>query len=65
MTQSTADLTQSGHIDDVSYTRTIRRVSFLSMLGNFVLAGFKFFAGVAGKSEAMISDAIHSSPLTT
>lgn len=38
----------------------IRNLSFVSILGNTVLSGFKLFAGIAGHSSAMISDAVHS-----
>lgn len=38
----------------------IRKLSFVSIAGNTVLSGFKFFAGITGNSSAMISDAIHS-----
>ena len=38
----------------------IRKLSFVSIFGNAILSGFKFFAGVTGNSGAMISDAIHS-----
>ena len=38
----------------------IRKLSFVSIFGNAVLSGFKLFAGIAGNSSAMISDAIHS-----
>ncbi len=38
----------------------IRKMSFASVVGNAVLSGFKFFAGVTGNSGAMISDSIHS-----
>lgn len=38
----------------------IRKMSFVSVAGNAVLSGFKFFAGVTGNSGAMISDSIHS-----
>lgn len=38
----------------------IRRLSFVSIAGNTILSGFKFFAGITGNSSAMISDAIHS-----
>lgn len=38
----------------------IRNLSLVSILGNTVLSGFKIFAGIAGNSSAMISDAIHS-----
>lgn len=36
------------------------KVSFINILGNFILSIFKFFAGVLGSSSAMISDATHS-----
>lgn len=38
----------------------IRKLSFVSIAGNTILSGFKFFAGITGNSSAMISDAIHS-----
>lgn len=38
----------------------IRRVSLASILGNTALTAFKLFAGVAGRSGAMVSDAVHS-----
>lgn len=40
--------------------RIIRNLSFVSIFGNTILSGFKMFAGIAGHSSAMISDAIHS-----
>lgn len=36
------------------------RISVVSGVGNIVLAAFKLFAGVFGRSAAMVSDAIHS-----
>lgn len=36
------------------------KVSYASIIINFVLSGFKFIAGIIGKSSAMISDAVHS-----
>ncbi|MCM1569856.1 MAG: cation diffusion facilitator family transporter [Roseburia sp.] len=38
----------------------IRRLSLVSIIGNIFLSGFKLFAGFAGHSGAMLSDAIHS-----
>lgn len=38
----------------------IRRITTVSIAGNIVLSGFKLIAGIAGKSGAMISDAVHS-----
>ena len=40
-------------------TRAIK-VSFITIIGNFALSIFKYFAGVLGSSSAMISDATHS-----
>ena len=44
----------------VDETAAIRNLSLVSILGNTVLSGFKFFAGIVGHSGAMLSDAIHS-----
>lgn len=41
-------------------TRAIRQVSFVTVTGNVVLCVFKMFAGIVGRSGAMISDAVHS-----
>lgn len=38
----------------------IRNLSLVSIIGNALLSGFKFYAGFFGHSGAMISDAIHS-----
>lgn len=38
----------------------IRRISLVGIIGNIVLSSFKLFAGFAGKSGAMVSDAVHS-----
>lgn len=38
----------------------IKKLSFVSIIGNAILSGFKLFAGIVGHSGAMISDAIHS-----
>ncbi len=40
--------------------KIIRKLSLVSIVGNTLLFVFKFFAGVFGKSGAMISDAVHS-----
>lgn len=47
----------------IDESAAIRKMSFVSVAGNAVLSGFKFFAGVTGNSGAMISDSIHSSPM--
>ena len=36
------------------------KVSIISIIGNVILSVFKFIAGIVGKSNAMISDSIHS-----
>lgn len=38
----------------------IRQISLIGIIGNIVLSAFKLFAGLSGKSGAMISDAVHS-----
>lgn len=44
----------------INETAIIKNLSLVSVIGNTVLSGFKMFAGIAGNSGAMISDAIHS-----
>ena len=44
-----------------SFEAEATRVSAVSIIVNLLLAGFKFVAGAAGHSGAMISDAVHSS----
>lgn len=45
---------------EINEAGIIRNLSLVSLIGNTVLSGFKMFAGIAGNSGAMISDAIHS-----
>ena len=40
--------------------KTIRKLSHVGIFGNVLLAAFKLFAGIFGKSGAMVSDAVHS-----
>ena len=40
--------------------KTLRQVTAVGIAGNIVLVIFKLFAGIAGKSGAMVSDAVHS-----
>lgn len=40
--------------------KALRQVTAVGIAGNIVLVIFKLFAGVAGKSGAMVSDAVHS-----
>ena len=38
----------------------IKKLSRVGILGNVLLSAFKLFAGIFGKSGAMVSDAVHS-----
>lgn len=40
--------------------KIIKKVSAVDISGNIILVIFKMFAGIVGKSSAMVSDAIHS-----
>ena len=40
--------------------RIIRKLASVGIHGNLLLSAFKLFAGIAGNSGAMISDAVHS-----
>ena len=44
----------------VNENRIIKQVSSVGIFGNLVLTAFKLFAGIYGKSSAMVSDAVHS-----
>ncbi len=48
-------------MQESSFDAVATRVSVVSIIINLLLAAFKFVAGVAGHSGAMISDAVHSS----
>ena len=41
-------------------SRIIRKISAVGIGGNIFLSAFKLYAGLAGRSAAMVSDAIHS-----
>ena len=41
-------------------TAIIGKLSRVGILGNVILSAFKLFAGIFGKSGAMVSDAVHS-----
>lgn len=61
MTTKTEKMSQAvNKKKDVDEALVIRNLSLVSVLGNAVLSGFKLFAGIAGHSSAMISDAVHS-----
>lgn len=38
----------------------VKRLSLIGIFGNIILSAFKLFAGIVGKSGAMVSDAVHS-----
>ena len=40
--------------------RIIRKITLAGVLGNTLLTAFKLFAGIYGRSAAMVSDAVHS-----
>ena len=40
--------------------RVIYRVTFVGFVVNLVLTAMKFVAGIAGRSGAMVADAVHS-----
>ena len=44
----------------MSEKQIVKKLSLVGILGNIFLAGFKLFAGIIGKSGAMVSDAVHS-----
>lgn len=57
---------QISTVDPASKEKTIRRVTWIGLLVNLVLAAFKFAAGIFGRSQALVADAIHSlTDLTT
>ena len=46
--------------------QVIRKVTWVGLFVNLLLAGIKFTAGILGKSQALVADAIHSlTDLTT
>ncbi len=40
--------------------RYIRKVTWVGLVVNLLLSGFKLFAGIAGSSQAIVADAVHS-----
>jgi cation diffusion facilitator family transporter len=40
--------------------RTVRRVTWIGLLGNLGISGIKFALGVVGSSQALVADAVHS-----
>ena len=46
--------------EEVEREKGIYRVTIVGSVVNFLLLLFKFFAGIAGHSAAMLADAVHS-----
>ena len=51
---------------DGTKEKIIRKVTWIGLFVNLFLAGIKFIAGILGKSQALVADAVHSlTDLTT
>ena len=58
--------TQTSTIDEDSKERIVRKVTWVGLWVNLFLAAIKFTAGLYGRSQALVADAIHSlTDLTT
>ena len=61
MTANKENLTENVPLkSEINEASIIRRISLVGIIGNVALSAFKLFAGIAGKSGAMVSDAVHS-----
>lgn len=47
-------------LTDAEVNAIVSKVSLVGIVGNILLSAFKLFAGIIGRSGAMVSDAIHS-----
>lgn len=47
-------------MNNTNEEKIIHKVTGVGIFGNIILVIFKLYAGIAGKSEAMVSDAVHS-----
>jgi len=57
---------QTSIMDQISTEGIVRRVTWLGLYVNLVLAAIKFAAGIFGRSQALVADAIHTlTDLTT
>lgn len=58
--------TKNKETPSFSFTRSvrdekhIRNVTWAGLVANLLLSGFKLFAGIAGSSQAIVADAVHS-----
>jgi cation diffusion facilitator family transporter len=41
-------------------TREVRRITWIGLVGNVLISGLKLTVGIAGSSQAVIADAVHS-----
>lgn len=51
---------EENFMENKTFKQTAMFVSYVSIVGNVILSGFKLFAGIVAHSGAMISDAVHS-----
>jgi cation diffusion facilitator family transporter len=57
---------QTSTAGETSKARIVRKVTWIGLFVNLVLAAIKFAAGIFGRSQALVADAIHSlTDLTT
>jgi cation diffusion facilitator family transporter len=57
---------QASTSHDAAREKIVRKVTWVGLLANLFLAGFKLIAGISGRSQALVADAIHSlTDLTT
>ncbi len=64
--QESQNISRAAELSSGNRETTIRKVTWVGLLANVLLAGFKFLAGILGSSQALVADAIHSlTDLTT
>ncbi len=57
---------QTVALQEANTEKVVRKVTWIGLWVNLFLAGFKFAAGIFGRSQALVADAIHSlTDLTT
>ena len=57
---------QTSTPDEAAKERVVRKITWIGLFVNLVLAAIKFTAGIYGRSQALVADAIHSlTDLTT
>lgn len=59
ITNTTSDLSDTSR-QSSEFERIATKVTMGSIMGNLILSGFKFAAGIIAHSGAMVSDAVHS-----